>query len=90
MPAPPRLTRQRDGRHLQTIFAQVFAGGVLVGDDAVRLVARHDTRAHSHWAIFRNASTYQGEQSYVGFGATWQLAFPGDGSDADPAETSLA
>jgi len=61
-----------------TVFAQIFAGGVQVGDDRVDLLGRHDTRAHSHWVIFRNASTYPGEQNFVGAGATWQFAIPRD------------
>jgi hypothetical protein len=61
-----------------TIFAQIFTGGLQVGDASVGLLGRHDARAHSYWVIFRNASTYPGEQNFVGAGATWQFAIPRD------------
>jgi hypothetical protein len=59
-------------------LCQLFVGGLSLGDSALGLEAAHDTRAFGRWVLFRNASIYQGEQNYVGAGATWQFAIPGE------------
>jgi hypothetical protein len=61
-----------------SVASQLFVGKVSIGDPQVGLKALHDTRAHSRWVLYRNASVYTGEQNYVGAGATWQLAVPGN------------
>jgi len=57
-------------------MAQLFVGGLSLGDDSLGFNAQHDTRAFSRWVLFRNASTYQGEQFFPGAGATWQFGVP--------------
>src|SRR5262249_19902321 len=56
--------------------AQIFAGGLSLGDPSLGLSATYDTRAYNRWIVWRNAQIYQGEQNFVGAGATWQFGIP--------------
>jgi hypothetical protein len=76
--------------------AQIIVGGFVLGDDELGLSATYETRAFNRWIVWRNAQVYQGEQNFVGAGATWQFAIPrGDplrfsGSEESPALAELA
>jgi hypothetical protein len=67
-----------DVDHSGVAVTQIFVGGIRLGDGHLGLSAIHNTRAYSRWIGWRNAATYQGEQNFVGAGATWQFAMPKD------------
>ena len=58
---------------LGTALTQIFVGGLTLGDDRLGFRAAQDSRAFARWVLWRNASTYQGEQNFTGAGATWQF-----------------
>jgi hypothetical protein len=61
---------------LGTGLTQIFVGGLSLGDRVFGLSASQDARAFVRWPAWRNASTYQGEHTYPGAGATWQFEIP--------------
>ncbi len=56
---------------------QIFIGGLSLGCDSLGLTALHDTRVFCRWIVWRNVEIYQGQQNFVGAGATWQFSIPG-------------
>ena len=59
-------------------MTQLFVGGLSLGTSELGFKAWHNTKAFNRWVRFRNASTYKGEQFFVGAGATWQFGIPSD------------
>jgi hypothetical protein len=75
--------------------AQILVGGFMLGNAELGLSATYDTRAFNRWIVWRNAQIYQGEQNFVGAGATWQFAIPNgalkfSGSEESPVLAELA